>query len=583
MSWFLGGIGNFNEEFLSTIKHLTPTPLIQSLSDSMFLIAGGIPNTCKFKLDDTTHVKNWLQVGIGISQGSPHKFLSTDDWNRIVSNDTEDRVELDGHYVLLSWNLDRIIFVTDKLGLRDFYYCTDAKGNIFFSTRIDWLAKLIPTQIDFEEFGGKWLLFTQISSGSILKNIHRVVSGSSLSISRKTKQVLHKDFNWLPSISAKTYSEKEFSDELEDLITFPMRENKLSLSLSGGLDSRVILSYLIRHKENWDTHSFGSVEHPDFIVAKKMATDLGIVHRHIEAPPISIDEFIATLKDYVGQTVINTAASSLLQLGNYKLLQDSREIIIDGGFGELWRRQYLNRLSFFGQKYILRRDYKNIVKLISLHRADIFNEDINRKMRTGCEEQISKIFELLPSPETIGVNNWIDLFAIKTRLPNYFLHEQSRTDSIVLSYMPFTQLSILNKLFSLDSSLKTNAKMLKRIIGANAPLLKKFPLVKGDIQHPYLMNSFQTRILTRVLKFTNRNKTKNWFDLSVIKNLSTMLSDTLHSKSVTENNIYDSKKLKTMFDSISGENNEQRSVGELDWWLAFEMFRRQINKSDGFE
>ena len=555
---------------------------MQTASDSMFLFAGGIPNTCKFKLDDSHQKNNWLQVGIGISQKSPRRFLSNDDWNQIVTNGDEEKIELAGHYVLLSWNLNRIIFVTDKLGLRDFYYCNDARGNIFFSTRIDWLARLIPAEINFKEFGSRWLLFNQISSQSVLKSIHRIVSGSILSIERKTKQILQKDFNWLPRISTDIFSVQEFSTELEDLITFSIKDNKLSLSLSGGLDSRVILSYLLKYKGSWDTHSFGSAEHPDFIVAKKMANDLGIIHRHIEAPPTSIDEFIITLKDYIGQTIINTSASSLLQLGNYKLLQDSPEIIIDGCLGELWRRQFFNRLSFFGQKYILRRDYKNIAKLISLHRADIFNEDINRMMYKGCEEQISKIYELLPAPETIGVNNWIDLFAIKTRFPNYFLHEQSRTDSIVLSYMPFTQLTILNKLLSLDYSLKTNARMLKRIISSNAPVLKKYPLVKGNIQHPYLMNSFQTRIWSGILKFTKRNKQKISATDSIIKDLSIFLNDSAHSKSIKENDIYDYEKLKSLLTSLNGGNINQQDIGELDWWLSFELFRQQIEKSNGF-
>ncbi len=582
MSWFLGGIGHFNQEFLSTVKQLIPSPLMQTVSENIFLFAGGITNTCKFKLDNSHQKNNWVQVGIGISQENSRKFLSTDDWDQIVINCDEEKIELDGHYVLLSWNLDRITFVTDRLGLRDFYYCTDIRGNILYSTRIDWLANLIPTEINFKEFGSRWLLFNQISSKSVLRNIHRVVSGSILIVDRKTKQVIEKKNNWLPYINPDIFSEKDFSSELEDLITFPIKNNKLSLSLSGGLDSRVILSYLLKHFGNWDTHSFGSAEHLDFIIAQKMANDLGVVHRQIEAPPTSIDEFIVTLKDYLGQTVINTSALSLLQLGNYKLLQNSPEIIIDGCLGELWRRQFFNRLSFFGQKYILRRDYKNIAKLVSLHRADIFNDDINCLMREGCYEQISNIYDLLPEPEIIGVNNWIDLFAIKTRFPNYFLHEQARTDSIVLSYMPFAQLSILNKLLSLDYSVKTNAKMLKRIINSNAPILKKYSLVKGDIQHPYLMNSFQTRLYAWVLKFTNRSREKNSINDSIINRLAVFLRDSLISKSVKENDLYNCEKIKKLTDLLDKGKSSKQDICELDWWLSFELFRQQIKKSADF-
>lgn len=575
MSWFLGGIGNFKEDLFTDIQRQVPAHLFKIFSGDMFLIAGGIPNTCKFEISNhALNKKNWLQVGAGITREHPQKFLSNSDWQNIVDNNSEADLTIDGHYVLASWNKDKIFIVTDRIGLRDFYFCKDEHGNIFFSTRIDWLARFVNTEIDFKEFGSRWLLFNQISTRSILKNINRVTGGNVLIIDRHKKNAELKKNNWLPALSGTNYSEHNFYEDLKSLITFPMLDYKLSLSLSGGLDSRVILSYLLNQKGNWDTHSFGSEKHPDFIIAKRIADDFKINHVHLDSPEQSSEEFFNELLDYSGITVINTSASSLMQLGHYKLLQNSQDIIIDGCPGEIWRRQFFNRLSYFGKKYILKRDFKNIIKLIAYHKADIFNDDVNEIMHNGSEEQLEEIFEILPAPEIIGVENWIDLFAIKTRYPNYFLHEQVRTDSIVLTYMPFTQISMLEKLLLMKYSLKKNARLFWNIISQNAPSLKTYPLVKGTIVHPFYLTPLQTRLWSLAAKKFKRKITEENYRTLTLKKLSNVINDFANSKNAFKNSYYNERKLNNLFQSY---NINEKSAYEIDWWLTFEMFNKNIN------
>jgi hypothetical protein len=575
MSWFLGGIGNFNEDLFTDIQRLAPAHLFNIFSGEMFLIAGGIPNTFKYEINNhIINKKNWLQVGAGITREYPKKFLSNSDWQNIVDNNFEENVNIDGHYVLASWDNNKLIITTDRIGLRDFYFCKDEQGNIFFSTRIDWLARFVNTEIDFKEFGSRWLLFNQISIKSILKNITRVAGGNVLIIDRIQKKIDLKINSWLPKLSGVDYSEENFYEDLKSLISFPMRDNKLSLSLSGGLDSRVIFSYLVNQEGNWDAHSFGSEKHPDFIIAKRIADDFKINHVHLDSPEQSSEEFLAELREYSSATVINTAASSLMQLGHYKLLQNSPEIIIDGCPGEIWRRQFFNRLSYFGKKFILNRDFKNIIKLITYHKADIFNDDVNELMLKGSEEQLKEIFEILPTPEIIGVENWIDIFAIKTRYPNYFLHEQARTDSIVLTYMPFTQISILENLLLMKYSLKKNARLLRKIISRNAPSLKKHPLVKGNIVHPFILTPLQTRLWSLAAKKLQRKIAEDNYRALTLKKLSDVINDFANSKSILKNSHYDERKLRNLFQSF---NSNENAAYEIDWWLSLEMFNQQIN------
>ncbi|MHB9040024.1 MAG: asparagine synthase (glutamine-hydrolyzing) [Melioribacteraceae bacterium] len=583
MSWFLGGVGHFNEEFLSTIKQLTPSPLMQTASDSMFLFAGGIPNTCKFQLDNSLHKKKWLQVGIGISQKSPRKFLSNDDWNQIVTNGDEEKIELDGHYVLLSWDLERLIFVTDKLGLRDFYYCNDPHGNVFFSTRIDWLAKLIPTEINFEEFGSRWLLLNQISPNSVLKNITRVISGDSIMIDRKTKKIsFHKNKFKTPKHNLDNQS-YNFNDRLNELILFPLAGNEISLSFSGGLDSRLLFSYLLGNKErNWDAHTFGDENHPDAVIAKQICNDFDISHKQIQILPPSPDQFIIEFKDYIGQTIVNNSASSFLQLRNYSGLEGTNQVIIDGGFGEIWRREFFNRLLFLGSKFILNGDIEKIIPHLRLYRADIFSEEVKLVMLEGSKKQLEIIFSELPSPDQIGLENWIDLFAAKTRIQNYYSHEQSRLDLIVTAYMPFLQPSMLEELFAVPLDQRKNGKLFKFLIKNNAKNLVKYPLVKGQMLQPIWMNTLQSRawnfIRKKIVPKTDSDIHRKIF----FKKMSPFILDIANSQSVRQCNFYNHKKISTLTGNLQKENYEESVVNELDWWLSFELFRQQIEQSKGF-
>lgn len=577
MGWFLGGVGSFDEEFLSNIKPLTPSPLMQAASNSMFLLAGGIPNTCKFKLADFNKKKNWLQVGIGISQKNPRKFLLNDDWNQIVTNGEEEKIELDGHYILLSWDLDRIIFVTDKPGLRDFYYCSDARGNIFFSTRIDWLAKLIPTEINFEEFGSRWLLFNQISPKSVLKNITRVIGGESIKIDRNTKKIFFTKNKLSTSIQHIDYQPNSFDDQLSELISFPLAEGEISLSFSGGLDSRLLFSYLLENKKgNWDAHTFGEENHPDAVIAKRICNDFGISHRQIEIPQPSPERFILELKEYVGQTIVNNCASSFLQLRDYNGLECDSQIVIDGGFGEIWRREFLNRFLLLGSKFILKKDIEKIIPHMSLHRADLFSEEVSRIMIEGNKKQLEIIFNELPSPDKIGLENWIDLFASKTRITNYYSHEQSRLDLIITSYMPFLQPSILNGLFATPVNQRKNGKLFRTLLKNNAENLAKYPLVKGQMEVPFWMNTLQSRVLNLIRKKILRKAANMERRRKLFIEMTPLILDIFNSKSVKECDFYNHKKISRLIENLNNRNYEARILNELDWWLSFELFRQQI-------
>ncbi|MHB8931191.1 MAG: asparagine synthase-related protein [Melioribacteraceae bacterium] len=575
MSWLIGVSGKPPKELIEKIKLVASKPIAEIDNNDLYILTGGNHKTCFYSTENITD-DSFIAVGVGVETSKKQiKFLGTNDWNAVSGNTHN----LNGHFVLIRWNNTEIKIFTDQFGLRDIYLFKNSNGNILFSTRVDWIAKITGAKIDFREFGSRWLLFNQISSNSVFEKIERINSGTEATINRTNGNFLiHK--NDLPiRKSEHKYMLEEFSNTLESCITFPLLNNqhRISLSLSGGMDSRVILSYLLNNNHNsWNTHTFGNENHPDSIVAKKITSDLGIAHEHINLPLPEVDRLIDEIKDYSSGTIVNNAASGFLQLRNYNELVGRDEIIIDGGFGEIWRREFFNRLLITGSKALRDKNEKEIIPYLRISRADIFNEEINKKMLQGCEEQLRNFISDSPNMDEIGIANWVDLFAIKTRLVNYYSHEQTRLDSLVICYMPFIQPILLDNILSLDLTMRKNGKIFRELIKKNFKPLEKYPLAKGQITHPYRLNTIQSRVWHIIHKKLKLKEYVDNTDHQLINSLSIFIQDTINSQSVKECGYYNYDKLLTLSNSLSKNEATKRDLHEIDWLLAFELFRQQI-------
>lgn len=578
MSWIIGVIGSDKNKIKEKIISISPKPLVEFDENDLIIKSGGNYQTC-FYTQRANGADKFIAVGLGIKvNGHENNILDSKSWSEII--DYAQIQDLNGHYILVRWNSTEINIFTDVLGLRDIYFHKYSENTFIFSTRVDWLAKIIRSKLDFREFGSRWLLFNQISSKSVFEGIDRISSGTRIKINRINYQLTKINFNWEPPFDNSEYSTKEFSDTFKKICSLPYLINKkTSLSLSGGMDSRVILSYMMNNKDNnWYAHTFGDSKHPDSLIASKICTELNINHEQINLPfPRSSDECLDEITDYVSHTIVNNAASGFIQLRNYNALINRNEIIIDGGFGEIWRREFFNRLFITGKNALISKKVKEIIPYLTIHRADIFNNEVNQLMLEGCFEQMNGILSELPNLNLIGIENFIDLFALKTRLVNYYSYEQSRLDTLVSSFMPFVQPILLKNLFNVKISQRKNGTILRNIIGKNFPSLKRFPLAKGQNTHPFWLNTVQSRVWNIIYRKIGRELFHDNSSEKLINLFSPFILDTINTRSVIECDYYNISKLNRLSDSLRKKELTQRDIYELDWWLAFELLRENTN------
>jgi len=577
MSWIFGVIPKNKYGYVDLTSPDCDDLIFKYTSKKINLFAGSKAKNLYSNID--TDSKGWVVSGIGIqNEDNSTKILANSDWEKILGKNNKSDIlrELDGHFVVVEWNENSVAFYSDVLGLRDIYIAEN-EDNIYFSTNVKWLAKYIDLEINFFEFGSRWLLYNQISDKSIFKNVKRLVAGQNAVIAlNENFTINYQDYNWLPEIRNTKFGINEFSSKLSSLINLNLpAEHNLSLSLSGGMDSRVILSFLLNKSDSiFDAHTFGNTEFFDTVIADRIAEKFSFKHEHFNAGLPAADKVIQQISDYTTQTLVNNSASAFLQLQNYFYLKDRKGIVIDGGFGEIWRSEFFYKLYLRGKKALQAHDIQNIIPYLKVQRADIFNDDIIEEMNTGVQLQLEELFKILPNINKIGIRNWLDIFAIKTRLTNYYSPEQTWLDRSITSMMPFIQPSILNEILNMPVNLRQNSKLFRNLIKLNAPSLKKFGLAKGKFIHPFFLNSLQSRVWSFIQTKFERERYIVDSTEELLSSLKEFVFDTINSQKVKECSIYDYKKINYIIESYYKGNLYYKS--ELDWWLSFELLRQSI-------
>ena len=462
---------------------------------------------------------------------------------------------------------NKIRIFTDELGLRDLHIVKLPAG-WGFTTRIDWLKYFINPEIDLKEFGSRWLLQNQISQNSIIKNATRIVS-AYVTINNDDLK-LEKKY-WKPDLEGKT-GKAEFEEILNGFLS--VENKKINLSLSGGLDSRLLLSLLTNiNFGNWETHTFGDPNHPDSKIACDLMKSVGLENNIINDVITSSSKTEDLLNNYAVRSIVTNPASSILNLRFYNRIADEHKIIIDGGFGEIWRREFANRLLYLGKKALQDRNVERIFELLKHQKANFFYDEALNEMKTGALNQISNFIQESEDVRKVGIGEWIDLFSIKTRLPNYYAPEQSRVDDFVTSFMPFVQKDLLKVLFNLKDSDKKNGNLFKEIIKKNSSQLTRIQLVKGNVTHPFNSSSLNAR-LNAIIKHRLGKYYKSNLSAELFYSAKDFILDLLHSSCVRSCEFYERKKIERM---VKGFNdNDEGMIKELDWFLSFELFRDGI-------
>jgi hypothetical protein len=576
MSWIFGITSEIPSEIMRDEPNIHPPALYTNRDETLYIAAGSRSGSIQIPASTRGEWK-WIVCGIGIKPDNDDypAFLSSYQWDTLLQSPEPDLNSIDGHFVAVRWCKQCIEFFTDRCGLRDLYIAKK-NGSFVFSTRPDWISQTTGTaEIDFRSFGSRWLCINQLSHRSIFTGMTRICSGGYAHIERGS--ISFKYRTWSPgegdNIPFNTIGEK-----IRKYTVFPLRmRRELLLSLSGGLDSRSLLALLLSEPgPSLRVHTFGDRSHPDAILSGRISRDLKIPFELFDEPIPNQSECLHLLKEFAIYTQCTNAASTALQLRYYPGLAGSGEVIIDGGFGEIWRREFFHRIQRRRGKDIVNKDAASIAPFLALYRSDIFNSDTAREMQNGVEYDVADICADVPDAASVGTENWLDILAIRMRLVNFYGPEQNRVDQYATHFMPYAQPSLLSDLFRLQLRYRRDGFLFRSVIDRYKKELQRYPLVKGGTTYPYPLSTIQSRIWVSVKKKIGRAY-RSPTSVALLRLLEEYIRDIVHSISFTTYPHYEHHRIRQMVDAFYKGN--EHFADELDWWLGFELMRTGLRNS----
>jgi hypothetical protein len=560
MSWFLGYTGENNSKIESYIKSALPGKFEHYKKDNL-------------KIWYSKNRRNFLSFICGSEAVFLSGIVLSETNNCFPSPDTC----TEGHYACTLLKDSAVYLFNDQHGMRDIYYIKEGQ-NILFSTRIDFISSYLSrVEVNLEELSTLWLLPHQIIPGTKIKGINKLGPGGCLLIKDKNTSLTRK--SWLPDFT-KHCSVEEFLSDLKRITLFPLSMgNKINLGLSGGIDSRVLLRFLLTaKKENWATHTFGNEHLPDVKSAEKITDGLGIKHYFLQQQTASPAEIINNRLYQLLE--LSVPIGGMINYAFFKELDSEGYTIIDGGNGELFRRALFNKFLLSGKKALLNKNTETIFNLLKREKADFFNESVNKILKEHALKCLGELLDQFPSPLETGAENWIDMFFVKTSFPNYSGPSQNILDTVSTAYMPFAQNSVLNSGFGLDYSERKNGRLFISIIRQD-PRLSKYSLVKDHIYYPFGMGFVPSKIYLKIKKKSGmfyRDNTK----FKIISSLKEYALDKINSTDVKNFELYDIRKTA---DIINGFYLMKKTelLNQADWWLSFEIWRDGLELSNSLK
>ena len=571
MSWIFGVCSN-TENLRSAAFPCHEPPLYRTVTPRLYLAAGGNPDTT-FWDSSSDGSAGWIVVGTGIT-GQPdcRRLLDRDDWHRLLSSPSFDHHTLDGHFIALRWGPRLIEVFSDQLGLRTVYFGRCETG-VCLSTRLDWLTRTTGlADIDYEALGSRWLMFNQLTYESGIMGIDRLGPGGHARINETCS--FQQTWNpWAPRFEKG--DPKNLPRLLKGILHCAVGQKRtFSLGLSGGVDSRLLLALLSSLAPGrFETHTFGNSGDPDVVLARRIASSLGVTHTHLDGTPEGATPTTDELRQFAAQTCLVEPVSSFLKLRHYDTLRTMKKTLVDGGFGEIGRRQYLNRIVRFGRSALRSKDSSRLLPLMRTPRANIFSTEITGMLERGAHKSLDRTLHEMPAVEAIGAENFADLLAVRTRLPNYGGPEQARLDGIILNYMPLAQPSFLEAVFGISGRGRSNAALYYEMIRASKPELAGIPLAKGGCTYRFGLSTPLTWAVVKLKsKLPTRFEDPGPSDL--LMRLKEFVLDTLHSRQCTENPVYDRRKITSAVGDFYDGATKWRTT--VDWWLTFELWRQSL-------
>ena len=395
-------------------------------------------------------------------------------------------LELDGAFLacILDRKRQRLLIINDLVGTFPLYWCQDKHMFCFSSELRSVLAGVgqSPTLssaglADFVKFG--FLTGTE----TLADGVHMLMNDATLELNLKNFTVELHAGRRLESMLEST--PKSSSHSALDNVTHCFNEavnramcddHRFAISISGGMDSRAILSAMNGRDERMNSFTDGVRGCADEVIGEQLARLLGTRHHFLELDARYLDEFLDNLREMVNLTDGMYLSHGLTEMLAFPHIRDMNyEVLIRGHGGELaktalaWPLHTDDTVGRIDDRselisYLLRRiDYITSDELPE----GVFTAEWQQQMQGRSREALEQ--SLANFNGTTG--DACTLLYLKEHHRRFTIASMELFRNEVEVRLPFVDQGFLQALWSLPVAARETTAIHKRIITSNAPML----------------------------------------------------------------------------------------------------------------
>jgi len=249
---------------------------------------------------------------------------------------------LNGQFAIAVWdsNLDRLVLVRDRVGIRPLFYTFLPNRSLVFASEIKSIFNypgVIP-EIDTAGLNQVFTLWVNIPPRTVFKNIQELPSGHFMVVTRdsvQTKRYWKPEYPYIKDYEHRSllYYQDKLKEILYDAIAIRLRADvPVAAYLSGGIDSSIICALVKKHHNNQlKTYSVTFIDknYDERYYQEEMVKFLGTDHKIIEASYESIGESFSDVVWYAEKPMTRTAPAPLYLLSGL-VRSDNTKVVLTG-------------------------------------------------------------------------------------------------------------------------------------------------------------------------------------------------------------------------------------------------------------
>lgn len=393
---------------------------------------------------------------------------------------------INGQFVIIIYSVpdQRLLILNDRLGFRPLYYCS-TNQEFIFSSEIKGIlaAEAISREVDeaglmnFMSFG------YNLSDRTLLKNINVLPAASVMKLDRSGyKFKTYWSMRFGPENGSK--SPDYYAEELGGILKKAVKRRcsgRYGISLSGGLDSRMVAGALQGENEMLYTYTYGAPGNMDVQISKKIAQAIGAKNERFI---FSGESFFEMADQIIWHSEGNLSILHCKSVCFQRQLKEKIDILLTGHLGD-------HLLGFPINRKLLNTSNRQIVNaLFDTHfdfrdirsKGSIFSDDfrdfINRKLKVELQYSIPALH--------IGddplFENILQAWDINNRQRRFILAAIAIDRHIFEIRTPFSDYDLIDFILRIPTELRYNYYIYKKMAIKTFPLFNEIPWTKTELK-----------------------------------------------------------------------------------------------------